>query len=574
MLLFTLLLGRNISLIFAKLKDENMTKEEILLYHDLLYEYLLGLHEADNNFRFQVRQTNRKLTDRYWFNGDDKMLQTSFWEYRENHLKKQESLTTLSLELEFNYNNKGWTFELFTRSNPKRNEYLKRMAEELGNFSKNIQNNQYVYHTTATKTGFIESLHAFIQHEKPKIDAYLNANPIEDAQISFIDATDFENQIKKINNLRKKYTTNHLSQFYKSHIGNALQSATHMGIDFLYVNNYQGITDLIIEKIPADTRFIFLTGENGTGKTSLLRAIAKGFLGDEEQSKQIDSNTSIYISGTENKTAFFRKVAKGAATDSNTLGYGIARFRTAAEADRGGKAYSLFEDDGVLLSIETVLKDASPERFEQIKNILQKIVPNLYDIQKIFENGFAVIKYQEKSDNGNGFQPVTLKNLAAGFRGLITLVGDMLRRFTPTFDKPTEDIEGVVLIDEFDAHLHPKYQYELPKLLSDAFPKVQFIVSTHSPIPLLGLPADVKSVVLTVYRTTQDGITVERLDDEVLFHHLLPNSLLTSPIFGFPNLFPRNTPPAQIFTEDHWEDIENFNLNEELNSLKSGGFME
>jgi len=83
------------------------------------------------------------------------------------------------------------------------------------------------------------------------------------------------------------------------------------------------------------------------------------------------------------------------------------------------------------------------------------------------------------------------------------------------------------LIDELDLHLHPKWQRKLPKLLSNVFPNIQFIASTHSVIPFLGAPEN--SVFLKVNRSQAQGITIERIDIDI--SNLLPNSLLTSPLF-------------------------------------------
>ena len=51
-------------------------------------------------------------------------------------------------------------------------------------------------------------------------------------------------------------------------------------------------------------------------------------------------------------------------------------------------------------------------------------------------------------------------------------------------------IGGVVLIDEIDAHLHPSFQYEVVPQLIKLFPKIQFIVSSHSPLFLLGMESE------------------------------------------------------------------------------------
>lgn len=44
------------------------------------------------------------------------------------------------------------------------------------------------------------------------------------------------------------------------------------------------------------------------------------------------------------------------------------------------------------------------------------------------------------------------------------------------------EIEGVVLIDEIDSNLHPKWQWKMVDALTGTFPNVQFIAATHSPI--------------------------------------------------------------------------------------------
>ena len=49
-------------------------------------------------------------------------------------------------------------------------------------------------------------------------------------------------------------------------------------------------------------------------------------------------------------------------------------------------------------------------------------------------------------------------------------------------DRPALDTEGVVLIDEVDAHLHPTWQRDIGVRMCEVFPHMQFIVSSHSPL--------------------------------------------------------------------------------------------
>ena len=343
-------------------------------------------------------------------------------------------------------------------------------------------------------------------------------------------------------------------------------------LKYLSVKNYQGIQSLTLNNLPNDTQWIFLTGENGYGKTSILRAIAKGLLGDEELVAQIDKNTEIISVVNSLGVNLPHLVEKGKINDNNVsvniVGYGISRFNDKDDKNHG-RASTLFEDNGTLLSIEKLLLTADEPTFEKIKTIFKCIIPNLGDIKKVKNNGFYEIRYQEKNEKGDTFDSVKLNDLAAGYRGIITMIGDMMRRFNNYMEKSFEEVTGIVIIDEFDAHLHPKYQYELPKLLSTVFPKIQFIVSTHSPIPLLGVEPNT-AVVLTVNRTKELGITVDRLDDDIDIDRLSANALLTSDIFGFKTIFARGATPDTIEPFDDYKDIKEMNDLEKRMELKQG----
>lgn len=78
----------------------------------------------------------------------------------------------------------------------------------------------------------------------------------------------------------------------------------------------------------------------------------------------------------------------------------------------------------------------------------------------------------------------TAQQLSDGERGLLALVMDLTRRLSyanPEAEDPASDGQAIVLIDELDLHLHPKWQRTIAKRLTDTFPKCQFIATTHSP---------------------------------------------------------------------------------------------
>lgn len=77
-----------------------------------------------------------------------------------------------------------------------------------------------------------------------------------------------------------------------------------------------------------------------------------------------------------------------------------------------------------------------------------------------------------------------LGQLSDGEQGLLALVFDLTRRLSvanPTSKKPLTEGAAVVLIDEVELHLHPKWQRQAVRHLLDIFPACQFVITTHSP---------------------------------------------------------------------------------------------
>lgn len=105
----------------------------------------------------------------------------------------------------------------------------------------------------------------------------------------------------------------------------------------------------------------------------------------------------------------------------------------------------------------------------------------------LFDSKFQQLQYSIGEEelrlitpNGN----LSLAQLSDGIRNIVTLVGDIAFRLlslNPGIYKPLENISGIVLIDEIDMHLHPCWQQRILMHLGSVFPKIQFIVTTHSP---------------------------------------------------------------------------------------------
>ena len=78
-----------------------------------------------------------------------------------------------------------------------------------------------------------------------------------------------------------------------------------------------------------------------------------------------------------------------------------------------------------------------------------------------------------------------IEDLSAGYQSILNLVIDLAYRMSilnPDAGERIAEVEGIVLIDEIDSNLHPKWQWRIVDALTKTFPNVQFIAATHSPI--------------------------------------------------------------------------------------------
>lgn len=80
----------------------------------------------------------------------------------------------------------------------------------------------------------------------------------------------------------------------------------------------------------------------------------------------------------------------------------------------------------------------------------------------------------------------TFQSLSSGYSSIFDIYADLLMR-TEYFKVTPAELGGIAFIDEIDAHLHVSLQKIIFKFLTDSFPKVQFIVTTHSPFVLMSV---------------------------------------------------------------------------------------
>ena len=115
-----------------------------------------------------------------------------------------------------------------------------------------------------------------------------------------------------------------------------------------------------------------------------------------------------------------------------------------------------------------------------IRTAIERMLPGVSD-PRIKPRPLRFVVSME-SEAGK-IEEYALDQLSGGYRIMLALAADLARRMAqgnPHLDDPLQS-EVIVLIDEVDLHLHPKWQQHVLTDLTRTFPNTQFIVSTHSP---------------------------------------------------------------------------------------------
>lgn len=104
------------------------------------------------------------------------------------------------------------------------------------------------------------------------------------------------------------------------------------------------------------------------------------------------------------------------------------------------------------------------------------------------------LQFTVRKDRG---EALNLDQLSAGERSLLALAADIARRLAIAYPDSADPLaeEGVILIDEIELHLHPRWQRSVIGSLRRTFPNCQFIVTTHSPQVLSEVPTEAVVVI-------------------------------------------------------------------------------
>lgn len=325
----------------------------------------------------------------------------------------------------------------------------------------------------------------------------------------------------------------------------------------LRINHVRHLKDITIPLSESQPKHLILTGKNGSGKTSVLKsavdflsyAVSDNFviqsdclenIAFDEQRLQTASNSEsgkLACEGIRNSIAHWNKFLSHWA-DGVVLAF-PSYLNLREKYLKGEYILAYYGDDReikvqISKNIEKVdlqevysLKDHPSQQlvkylvnlktteafaktngnearaaeihawFDRFQNVLRSIYSDDTLELKFDIETFAFTICQA------GHDPFDFNSMSMGYAAVFDIIGDLIMRME---SKRRYDLEGLVLIDEIETHLHVDLQKKIVPILTQLFPNIQFVLTTHSPF-ILNSTANAIVYDLEKKLLVKDGLT-------------------------------------------------------------------
>ncbi|GJG94333.1 AAA family ATPase [Cupriavidus pauculus] len=294
----------------------------------------------------------------------------------------------------------------------------------------------------------------------------------------------------------------------------------------------------------AGAPWMVLLGENGVGKSTVLKAIAFLLAGEEKWRELGEFSEALMprrnsVKGTIGKITlglsdgqelYMTIDADGQRIETNAqapklflLGFGATRLppnkhhRPPVEK-RYTRVLNLFDPFTPLCDAPSWLASLSRLQFERAGRTLKALLDLAEEAYFVKRTGNVYLIHGDFEQD--------IRSLSDGYQTIIGIGCDIMSvLLLPGL--PIEQAEGIVLIDEIGNHLHPSWRMRFVAALKNGFPRVQFIATTHEPLCLRGLENDEAAVL-----KRDNAHRVRLVEDLPPIRGLLVDQILSSPHFG------------------------------------------
>lgn len=290
----------------------------------------------------------------------------------------------------------------------------------------------------------------------------------------------------------------------------------------LHINKVRHLKDIMIPLSDTKRKHLILTGKNGSGKTSTLREIARYLQGlaehdlkpgeelypfsvteyvrSKEAGAGIDELASLVLFINDNMLSV--EIAERFAAGQFVIAFYTDERRTEQESYQHietvtlNDRYQLTDNPGTQLTkYLSGLKATQAfalvggkkekaqeieERFTRFENLMRLV----YDAPELSLN-FNDETFQF-TISLPGREEFDFNTMSSGYSAVFAIIVDLMMRMEKHASNGY-DMEGIVLIDEPESHLHIELQKKILPVLTGFFPNIQFIIATHSPFIISSL---------------------------------------------------------------------------------------
>ena len=293
----------------------------------------------------------------------------------------------------------------------------------------------------------------------------------------------------------------------------------------IHINSLRHLENIDIPLSAEARRHLLLTGKNGSGKTSLLEALKQnlsainnncwnGYKNYISNPQNYDSKIhkdaySRYESGVDITFSVEEDLDKIFAQGEFVTAYFPADRKSNISLARGVEDVSLgahyhFSDDPAQNLVKYMVHLKTQQAYARQENDMPAVenIQNWFDrfeksLRALLEDDTIRLEYDYRNYNflihQMGRLPFGFNELSDGYSSVIQITSSLMLRMEQNWLKKRQNIstynlEGVALIDELETHLHIELQRKILLFLTKIFPRIQFILSTHSPYILTSIP--------------------------------------------------------------------------------------